>query len=386
MKSAIEQVVLGQHTTTTQQMQSTSNALDLSQIISPSVGAINRYQQQPHNSNGEDEGFDDTRSEEFDSDAEEEIEFEYSQNSNPSSPLGLGSNSNQSNRGSIINSNSKRFRTQMTTVMLKAMKSIFADYKTPTMAECESLGREIGLPKRVVQVWFQNARAKEKKARMQFAKTFGQDFDSNPPIIEDCKICNVKYNYKISSNAMQEHLFSSAHIAKLKNHINNLKKIIEGQEDNSADFPVASGHPIPPTMLVNPHSTTSMFNNNNNNSPADPKKAVSFMQQLQLIQGLAAASQQGTPSAAGTIPLNLNDLLNGATNESHHLNGSSSSNNGEFHHFHSSPSESENNSPIEQNISSFMFATNAASLINSTGNSKVSGNLMSQSLFKDTAS
>lgn len=110
------------------------------------------------------------------------------------------------------------------------------------------------------------------------------------------------------------------------------------------------------------------------------------MQQLQLIQGLAAASQQGTPSAAGTIPLNLNDLLNGATNESHHLNGSSSSNNGEFHHFHSSPSESENNSPIEQNISSFMFATNAASLINSTGNSKVSGNLMSQSLFKDTAS
>ena len=32
------------------------------------------------------------------------------------------------------------------------MKNIFADYKTPTMAECEMLGKEIGLPKRVIQV------------------------------------------------------------------------------------------------------------------------------------------------------------------------------------------------------------------------------------------
>ena len=33
------------------------------------------------------------------------------------------------------------------------------------MAECQSLGQSIGLHKRVVQVWFQNARAKERKAR-----------------------------------------------------------------------------------------------------------------------------------------------------------------------------------------------------------------------------
>lgn len=45
------------------------------------------------------------------------------------------------------------------------MKSVFGDYKTPSMTECEALGREIGLHKRVVQVWFQNARAKERKTR-----------------------------------------------------------------------------------------------------------------------------------------------------------------------------------------------------------------------------
>ena len=40
----------------------------------------------------------------------------------------------------------------MSATQVKVMKSLFSDYKTPTMAECEMLGREIGLPKRVVQV------------------------------------------------------------------------------------------------------------------------------------------------------------------------------------------------------------------------------------------
>ena len=53
----------------------------------------------------------------------------------------------------------------MSNLQLKVLKACFSDYRTPTMQECEMLGNEIGLPKRVVQVWFQNARAKEKRAR-----------------------------------------------------------------------------------------------------------------------------------------------------------------------------------------------------------------------------
>jgi AT-binding transcription factor 1 len=52
-------------------------------------------------------------------------------------------------------SGSKRFRTHMSNVQVKMMKNIFENYKTPTMPECLGLGNDIGLQKRVVQVWFQ---------------------------------------------------------------------------------------------------------------------------------------------------------------------------------------------------------------------------------------
>ncbi|KAJ8677417.1 hypothetical protein QAD02_013204 [Eretmocerus hayati] len=66
----------------------------------------------------------------------------------------LTSNAIFSNANSSQSCGGKRYRTQMSTTQVKVMKSLFSDYKTPTMAECEMLGQEIGLPKRVVQVRF----------------------------------------------------------------------------------------------------------------------------------------------------------------------------------------------------------------------------------------
>merc|ERR1719323_2064413 len=62
----------------------------------------------------------------------------------------------------------------MSNVQVKMMKNIFENYKTPTMPECLGLGNDIGLQKRVVQVWFQNARAKEKKARLYLQQVTGE--------------------------------------------------------------------------------------------------------------------------------------------------------------------------------------------------------------------
>ncbi|XP_061884075.1 zinc finger homeobox protein 3 isoform X1 [Entelurus aequoreus] len=110
----------------------------------------------------------------------------------------------------------KRFRTQMTNLQLKLLKSCFNDYRTPTMLECEVLGNDIGLPKRVVQVWFQNARAKEKKAKLNMAKHFGINQTSYEGPKTECTLCGVKYSARLS---VRDHIFSQQHISKVKDTI-----------------------------------------------------------------------------------------------------------------------------------------------------------------------
>lgn len=69
----------------------------------------------------------------------------------------------QLQRSPAASSGNKRYRTHLTPLQVFVMKSLFVDYKTPSMTECDVLGREIGLHKRVVQVWYQNSRAKQRK-------------------------------------------------------------------------------------------------------------------------------------------------------------------------------------------------------------------------------
>jgi len=311
----------------------------------------------------DDEGFDDTRSDGEDSDSsDDQFDYYFSYDSNPTSPApgsttsstASAMNRNPNSGPNTPSNSSKRFRTQMTTVMLKVMKSIFADYKTPSMAECECLGREIGLPKRVVQVWFQNARAKEKKAKLAFAKTFGQELESNSKPIEECKICCIKYNLKFSSTSMQDHLFSKKHIENLKIHIDSVKKLIEGQDDSSSDFPIASGIGLPviPTTGLNSNSNAASDSDNRS------KSAANLMQQLQLM-GLSGAlpagltlpdvtvnggntknfSEQKTPEKSATPNLNCKDSNSSSSSGSGGLanaNDSANDNSGLFNYMYQS--------------------------------------------------
>lgn len=106
----------------------------------------------------------------------------------------------------------KRFRTQLSALQVKMMKDMYLYYKTPTMSECELMGREIGLAKRVIQVWFQNARAKEKKTRAQGSPGCA-DIEPALPPPEVCELCNYTYS---TQHAVQDHLFSRTHIINLK--------------------------------------------------------------------------------------------------------------------------------------------------------------------------
>lgn len=199
--------------------------------------------------------------------------LDMSHESNPTSP------SNAGHLGA-----GKRFRTQMSTIQLKVMKSIFADYKTPSMAECETLGREIALPKRVIQVWFQNARAKEKKAKLAFLKAFGHEMDMQK-LPEECTICKVKYNVKFSNTSMQDHIFSRRHLDSLKAHITQIKKLTEGQENiDRLDHSPATPSSVLNQLVQSQHSLhqddSDILGSSTASSGGNPS---SLMQQLHMI-------------------------------------------------------------------------------------------------------
>ena len=143
-----------------------------------------------------------------------ETHSESMENSSPSSPGGsiTSQQSTPQQPGQPLTPNSlKRYRTHMSEQQIGVMKAVCGDYKTPTMGECEILGREIGLPKRVVQVWFQNARAKEKKARLAYLKAYGKEMVvPEQRLPDECTLCRVHYTHKYT---MQDHIFTKKHIA-----------------------------------------------------------------------------------------------------------------------------------------------------------------------------
>lgn len=206
----------------------------------------------------------------------ETTEF-FDDESNPVSPASSTQSNQQRQNIGGNNSATKRFRTQMSSVQIKIMKSLFNDYKTPTMAECEMLGREIGLPKRVVQVWFQNARAKEKKNKLAMQKMGNTEETPKQP--EECKFCSFKYSHKYS---VQDHIFTKGHIANVRLFLENQSTKDGSNSDGEFQIP-----PVPGSS-GNPDSTTNVPNLNNNSQLA---------QQMQLLQmagmQMAAAVAKG---------------------------------------------------------------------------------------------
>lgn len=193
-----------------------------------------------------------------------------SHESNPTSPAS-STTSSAKQSGFMHGAPNKRFRTQMSATQVKIMKSVFQDYKTPTMAECELLGREIGLAKRVVQVWFQNARAKEKKAKLALQKVLGTEPEGPKPP-EECKVCNFKYSHKYS---IQDHLFTRSHIENMKVFLEKVKEESDAASLNSSLSSMSVDVDRPPSSMT---------------------PAAGLAHQLQMAQLMALGSP---PSAAG---------------------------------------------------------------------------------------
>lgn len=149
--------------------------------------------------------------------------------------------------GLLGSSGARRYRTQMSSLQLRILKACYSEYRTPSMQECHCLGSDIGLQKRVVQVWFQNARAKEKKARLQ--GLVGTTTSNEGPQPTECTHCNVKYGPTIPCRA---HIFSRQHISRLRASIQQQLK----EESRYRDTHPSAGAP----PVSESKSTSQMLN------------------------------------------------------------------------------------------------------------------------------
>ncbi|CAD7691397.1 unnamed protein product [Nyctereutes procyonoides] len=197
----------------------------------------------------------------------------------------------------------RRYRTQMSSLQLKIMKACYEAYRTPTMQECEVLGEEIGLPKRVIQVWFQNARAKEKKAKLQGAAVGGAGGGSEGPLgaqRTDCPYCDVKYDFYVSCRG---HLFSRQHLAKLKEAVRAQLK------SESKCYDLAPAPEAPPAPKAPPATTPASMPLGA--APALPRLAPVLLSGPALAQaplGSLAPFSSGPAASSGLLGLTTSVL------------------------------------------------------------------------------
>ncbi|XP_059901127.1 uncharacterized protein zfhx2 isoform X1 [Gadus macrocephalus] len=72
--------------------------------------------------------------------------------------------------GFLSHSSSRRPRTHLSCLQLSILQSCYETCAHPNAMECEAIGAELSLPLKVVQIWFQNTRAKEKRWKLQQEK------------------------------------------------------------------------------------------------------------------------------------------------------------------------------------------------------------------------
>ena len=208
---------------------------------------------------------------------------------------------NHFDNSSLSSSGNKRFRTQMSNIQIKMMKSVFELYKTPTMNECASLGHEIGLQKRVIQVWFQNARAKEKKAKLALQQATGGpdlpggsngDLIVNPPLPDECTFC-PGYKYVPNKQVLQDHIFT-------RSHLDNVKIAIEQGRHNPES---------PGSNLAQAAAAISANHGTNNSLQSSPLLATSSHPSGQFPTNQPSLNQTSAPllpsSSSSMLPMRL---------------------------------------------------------------------------------
>ncbi|XP_033168363.1 zinc finger protein 2 isoform X1 [Drosophila mauritiana] len=161
---------------------------------------------------------------------------------------------------SPVNVSSKQNKRLRTTILPEQLNFLYECYQSesnPSRKMLEEISKKVNLKKRVVQVWFQNSRAKDKKSRNQrhyahisddnsydgsSGKEAYSDLRSNGITVDtdletnlqDCQLCQV------TQVNIRKHAFSVEHISKMKKLLEQTTELYaqsngSGSEDNDSD-------------------------------------------------------------------------------------------------------------------------------------------------------
>ncbi|XP_048029857.1 zinc finger homeobox protein 3 isoform X1 [Megalobrama amblycephala] len=209
------------------------------------------------------------------------------------SPVTVTASSGQNQKETsymLQNSTPRRPRTHLNCLQLSILQSCYETCAHPNALECEAVGTELGLPLKVVQIWFQNTRAKEKRWRLQQEKMSPNPIDpskkvdvssgsylqynalrANRPILPKpvqltvveptptytigqttgretlrgkCDACGVEFE---SRAAARDHVFSARHLATLRttNFGQQASLVSNGSGTGSTGFASQSSTPSP---------------------------------------------------------------------------------------------------------------------------------------------
>ncbi|KAA8580927.1 zinc finger homeobox protein 4 [Etheostoma spectabile] len=208
----------------------------------------------------------------------------------PSTPVVAKSSPTESSF--LPHSSSRRPRTHLSCLQLSILQSCYETCAHPNAMECEAIGTELNLPLKVVQIWFQNTRAKEKRWRLQQEKMSplsGGKVDmssgsylqynalkANRPILPKpvqltvteppasavagqpvpketltgrCDACNISFESRAAARA---HVFSPRHLATLRttNFGQPTTLVNKNGTGNGGPGSVVPGSQVPQSTLV----------------------------------------------------------------------------------------------------------------------------------------
>ncbi|KAH8269798.1 hypothetical protein KR018_008128, partial [Drosophila ironensis] len=157
----------------------------------------------------------------------------------------------------VLSKQNKRLRTTILPEQLNFLYECYQSESNPSRKMLEEISKKVNLKKRVVQVWFQNSRAKDKKSRNQrhyahisddnsYDGSSGKDVAHDHKVngismekdpernLQDCQLCQV------TQVNIQKHAFSVEHICKMKKMFEQTTELYShsngsGSDDNDSD-------------------------------------------------------------------------------------------------------------------------------------------------------